>query len=77
MAILPFENAENDEAIDYLADGIVKILIREIARLPSMTVTNFHTVLRLKGQKVDVGTVGRTLHVDSILTGAVKRERWR
>jgi serine/threonine-protein kinase len=74
LAILPFENLENDEAIDYVAEGLAENLIRQTARLPSMKVASLRTVLSLKGQKVDVAAVGRRLRVESIVTGTVKRQ---
>jgi TolB-like protein/tetratricopeptide (TPR) repeat protein len=74
LAILPLENLENDEAIDYVAEGLAESLIRQTARLPSMKVTSLRAVLSLKGQKVDVAEIGRTLRVESVVSGTVKRQ---
>ena len=74
LAILPFENLENDEAIDYIADGLADSLIQQTRRLPSMKVTSLRTVLNLKNQKVDVAQDGRRLKVESLVTGTVKRQ---
>jgi serine/threonine-protein kinase len=74
LAILPFENLENDERIDYLADGLTESLIRQTSRLPSIRVTSLHVVLNLRGKKVDVASVGRELHVESVVTGRMKQE---
>jgi Protein kinase domain len=38
MAVLPFRNAQADEAVDHLCDGITEGLIRQIAEIPSLRV---------------------------------------
>ena len=74
LAILPFENVENDEAIDYVAEGLTDGLVRQTRLLPSMKVTRLGAVPRLEGQKIDLADVGRELKVESVVTGTVKRE---
>jgi serine/threonine-protein kinase len=74
LAIVPLLNLENDEAIDYVAEGIADSLIRQTRRLPSMKVTSLRAVLSLKGKKVNVAEDGRALKVESIVTGTVKRQ---
>ena len=36
LAVLPFENAQGDEEIDYLCDGVTESLIRQLARMQSL-----------------------------------------
>jgi TolB-like protein/predicted Ser/Thr protein kinase len=77
IAVLPFANAANDEDAEYLCDGITESLIRQISRLPSLTVMAHSTVSNFKGKTIDPRATGRQLGVDAILTGAVTRRSGR
>ena len=61
----------NDADVDYLCDGITEILIRQISRLPLMTVMAHSTVFNFKGKVIDPREAGRQLGVGAILTGTV------
>jgi len=74
LAILPFENVENDERIDYVAEGLTDGLVRRTRLLPSMKVTKLGAVPTLAGRKIGLAEVGRELKVESVVTGTVKRE---
>ncbi len=54
-----------------LCDGITESLIRQISRLPSLTVMARSTVFNFKGKTIDPREAGRQLGVDAILTGTV------
>jgi serine/threonine-protein kinase len=71
LAVLPFENALEDEESEYLCDGIAESLIRQVSRLPTVRVAPLSAVLNYKGQTVDPGDVGRQLDVDTVLAGSL------
>lgn len=73
LAILPLHNAASAAGIDYLCDGITETLIFSAAQLAGLRVMARATVFRYKGTEVDPQTVGRELHVDTILTGRVRQ----
>ncbi len=77
LAVLPFENAQGDEEIDYLCDGVTESLIRQLARMRSLEVTSLSTVLNFKGQAIDPREAGRQLALDTVLAGTLTRERGR
>ena len=77
LAVLPFENAQGDEEIDYLCDGVTESLIRQLARMQSLEVISLSTVLNFKGQAIDPREAGRQLALDTVLAGTLTREMGR
>ena len=77
LAVLPFQNAQGDEEIDYLCDGVTESLIRQLATMPSLKVTSLSTVLNFKGQAIDPREAGRQLALDTVLAGTLTRETGR
>jgi len=74
LAVLPFRNAQADEAVDHLCDGITEGLIRQIAEIPSLRVIPLSRVLHYKGQGIDARTAGRDLRVEYVLSGTLTRQ---
>jgi len=77
LAVLPFENALQDDESEYLCDGIAESLIRQISQLPAVRVAPLNAVLNYKGQAVDPGRVGRQLDVDTVLAGSLSQQDGR
>ena len=73
LAILPLQNASDDEDAEYLSDGITETLINNLSQLPSLRVIARSTVFRFKGQHLDPQEVGTRLGVSAVLTGKVSR----
>jgi serine/threonine-protein kinase len=73
IAVLPFTNPADDRDIDYLTDGITDNLIRRLGLLSTLSVMASSTVFNLRGQTSDPRAAGRTLSVDTVLTGSVVR----
>jgi TolB-like protein len=73
LAVMPFVNATIDPYAEYLSDGITESIINNLSQLPRLLVLASQTVFRYKGQRVDVGDVGRELNVQAVLTGRVLR----
>ena len=71
MAVLPFENATGDPAIDYLSDGISESLINTLSRLPGLRVISRTSAFAFKGQKLGPREIGRKLGVDALLLGTL------
>ncbi|MDZ7342924.1 MAG: protein kinase [candidate division KSB1 bacterium] len=69
LAVLPFVNVGADPETEYLSDGITESLIQGLSRLPRLKVMSLSSVLRYKGQEVDVSKVGQALKVRAVLTG--------
>ena len=67
LAVLPFENVLNDEETDYLSGGLAESLIRQVSRLPSVSVSPLSAVLNFKGQAVEPSEAGRQLGAEIVL----------
>ena len=73
IAVLPFENANNDPNTEYLAEGISEALINSLAELRQLRVIARATAFRYKRKDVDPQRVGRELQVAAVLTGKVRQ----
>ena len=73
LAVLPFQNVANDEAIDYLCDGVTESLIHQVSNIRALKVIARSTIFNLKGQAVDPLAAGRQLGVDAVLKGTLSR----
>ena len=73
MAVLPLTNMSADESQDYFADGISEALITNLSKLGSLRVISRGSVMQYKDSHESLTTIGHTLGVDAIVTGAVFR----
>jgi TolB-like protein len=69
LAVLPFANETGDKANDYLADGLTNNLIRQLSEIPPLRVMSRGAVYRFRSSTDNAVSVGRSLHVNSVLTG--------
>ena len=71
LAVLPFANETGNKANDYLADGLTDNLIRQLSEIPPLKVMARSAVYRFRSSTDKAVSVGRSLHVNSVLTGEV------
>ncbi len=71
LAVLPFANDTGDKANDYLADGLTDNLIRQFSEIPPLKVMARSAVYRYRSSTDKAVSVGRLLHVNSVLTGEI------
>ena len=71
LAVLPFENAGNDQSMEYLSDGITESLINGLSKLSNLTVMSRSSVFHYKGKETDPQKAGKELGVKAVLTGRV------
>lgn len=69
IAVLPFENQNNDSETEYLADGLTETIINDLTRISTLHVTPRNSVYRYKGKHVDLAAVSKELGVPVVLTG--------
>ena len=69
IAVLPFENQNQDPETEYLSDGVTESIINSLAQLPNVRVIARSSVFRYKGQKIDPLKAGQELGVQAVLTG--------
>jgi len=71
LAVLPFANETGDKTNDYLADGLTDNLIRQFSEIPPLKVMARSAVYRYRSSTDKAVSVGRLLHVNSVLTGEI------
>ena len=71
LAVLPFANETGDKTNDYLADGLTDNLIRQFSEIPPLKVMARSAVYRYRSSTDKAVSVGRSLHVNSVLTGEI------
>jgi len=71
LAVLPFENAQQDPDGDYLSDGITENIINSLAKLSGLRVTPRSTAFRYRRRVANPQAVGRELDVEAVLAGRV------
>ena len=74
VAVLPLANVGGDARDEYFSDGMTDELANALSKLPGLRIASRTSAYAFKGRKdVDVGEIGRKLHVQAILEGAVRR----
>ena len=69
IAVLPFENRSGSSDSDYLSDGLADSLIYRLSQVPNLKVSPTSSVMRYKGQAVDVSSIAKALQVDAVMSG--------
>jgi TolB-like protein/tetratricopeptide (TPR) repeat protein len=69
LAVLPFANETGNKANDYLADGLTDNLIQQLSEIPPLKVMARGAVYRFRSSTDNAVSIGRSLHVNSVLTG--------
>jgi TolB-like protein/Tfp pilus assembly protein PilF len=75
LAVLPLVNLDKNEELDYFADGLTESLINLLSKMSELKVMAYRTVSRFKSQDFDIAEIGKTLNVETILTGRVRQFR--
>jgi TolB-like protein/class 3 adenylate cyclase len=73
IAVLPFNNMSGDPEQEYFSDGITEDIITELSRFPVLYVMARHSSFAFKGEKVDIKEVAKSLGVQYVVEGSVRR----
>ncbi|WP_441242226.1 winged helix-turn-helix domain-containing tetratricopeptide repeat protein [Tardiphaga sp. 768_D3_N2_1] len=73
IAVLPFTNMSADPEQDYFGDGIAEEIITDLSRCSGLFVIARNSSFIYKNKPVDIREVGRTLGVNYVLEGSVRR----
>jgi adenylate cyclase len=73
LAVLPFGNLSDDHSHDYLADGITDDIIIALVKMRWIYVTPRNSAFSLKGRDVNVIEAARSLGVEYVLSGSLRR----
>ena len=77
IAVLPFVNMSSDESQEWFADGLTEEILNSLARTPDLLVTARTSSFAFKGSNQDITEIAKTLGVDHILEGSVRRSQSR
>ena len=77
IAVLPFINLSSDAENEYFSDGLTEELTDVLARSGIVRVAARTSAFAFKGKGQNVGEIGATLHVDSVLEGSVRKSGQR
>jgi serine/threonine-protein kinase len=75
LAVLPFRNLTPDPANEYFGVGLADELVHSLSRIENLKVVGGTAAGSLKGKDVDVRELGRTLSVEMVLEGSIRRSK--
>jgi TolB-like protein/DNA-binding winged helix-turn-helix (wHTH) protein/tetratricopeptide (TPR) repeat protein len=73
IAVLPFVNLSGDSAQDYFAAGMTEALVTTLGKTLPVRVISNTSAMHFKGTHLTMPEIGRQLHVDAVIEGAVLR----
>ena len=74
LAILPFENLQNDSALSFLSDGIPENLINRLSVFPDVKVFARSATFGLADTSRNVVSLRKLLNADVVLTGRLQKK---
>jgi len=73
LAILPFENLQNDSTLSFLSDGIPENLINRLSAFPDVKVFARSATFKLPDTSRGISSLKKLLNVDVVLTGQLQQ----
>lgn len=73
IAVLPFTNISADPEQEYFCDGITEELINTLTQIKDLRVVARTSAFSFKGKNTDIREVGKTLNVNKVLEGSVRK----
>ncbi|MGH9776250.1 MAG: protein kinase domain-containing protein [Candidatus Acidiferrales bacterium] len=73
IAVFPFSHSGADPELESFAEGLAEDITLGLARFPYLSVIARNSTLRLKGQSLDVRTVGEQLGARYVLEGGIRK----
>lgn len=72
VAVLPFADLSPNKDRAFFSDGITEDLINLLTGIPQLRITARTSSFAIRDQNLDIGEIGRRLHVAYIITGSVQ-----
>jgi eukaryotic-like serine/threonine-protein kinase len=73
IAVLPFSNLSADADNDYFCDGLAEELLGALSKIDDLRVAARSSAFSFKGRNTNVGEIGRTLSVKTVLEGSIRK----
>jgi TolB-like protein len=77
IAVLPFTDLSAERDQDYLCEGIAEELINSLTQIEGLRVVSRSAAVQLRNAAGDLRTIGRSLGVQSLLEGSVRKSEQR
>jgi adenylate cyclase len=73
IVVLPFANLSDESGQGYFSDGMTEEILALLAKQPDLRVVSRTTSFALRNSTLDVRSIARTLNVEMVLEGSVRR----
>jgi serine/threonine protein kinase/Flp pilus assembly protein TadD len=73
IAVLPFTNMSAEVENEFFTDGISEEIINALTKVRALDVASRTSAFAFKGNKEDIGAIGRKLKVHTVLEGSVRK----
>jgi serine/threonine protein kinase len=73
IAVLPFANISADEENEYFCDGLAEELLNALAKIDELKVAARTSAFSFKGKNTEAREIGKTLNVNTVLEGSVRK----
>ncbi len=73
IAVLPFANMSGDPDQEFFADGLTEDILTELSRFKEFIVISRNSTFVYKGKAVNVQEVAKTLNVNYVVEGSVRK----
>ncbi|HEX4945853.1 MAG TPA: protein kinase [Blastocatellia bacterium] len=73
IAVLPFANISADEENEYFCDGLAEELLNALSKIDALKVAARTSAFSFKGKNAEAREIGKTLNVNTVLEGSVRK----
>lgn len=70
IAVLPFENQNNDSTIQYVIDGLYRVIVSNLTSVSALRVTPSQSVEKFKGTRLSPKEIAEEIGADYLLTAS-------
>jgi TolB-like protein/Tfp pilus assembly protein PilF len=73
IAVLPFTNLSADPENEFFCDGLAEEMLHALAKIDQLKVAARTSTFSFKGKNAPISDIAKSLHVNTILEGSVKK----
>lgn len=73
IAVLPFANISADDENEYFCDGLAEELLNALSKIDELKVAARTSAFSFKGKNAEAREIGKTLNVNTVLEGSVRK----
>lgn len=73
IAVLPFANISADEENEYFCEGLAEELLNALSKIDELKVAARTSAFSFKGKNTEAREIGKTLNVNTVLEGSVRK----